>query len=112
MASAYWHISFPQIPERHPDPFHCDQMKKTTKPTAASNTLKTDAIIQEVQSSPNSFEAAFWRLLELTRSLEVENNKLKRTQKAKAARARQAKKEVIPTKKKAARPKMKMARRS
>ena len=75
------------------------------------DTPRTDAIIQEVQSTTHPFDVAFWRLLELTRSLEVENHKLKKRKKPKAPSSPQAGKEVV-ARKNQGRPKTKMARKS
>lgn len=103
-------LSFPPL-STAPFTIHFTPMKRTSRPPVYALTPKTNAIVDEVQSTPNSFETAFWRLLELTRSLEVENNKLKRTQKTKAAQSRQAKK-TLTAKKQEGRPKVKMARAS
>ena len=83
-------------------------MKNLSTPPAWDDTPRTNALIQEIQSTPIPFEIAFWRLLELTRILEVENIRLK---KSKTPSSRQAKKEVV-ARKKQGRPKAEMARKS
>jgi len=86
-------------------------MTKLSTPPAWIHTPRTNAIIQDVQSTNNPFDVAFWRLLELTRILEIENNKLKQSKKPNAQSSRQAKQEVV-ARKKQGRPKAKMARKS
>jgi hypothetical protein len=58
-------------------------MKNLSPYPAWHETPRTNALIQEVQSTPIPFDTAFWRLLELTRTLEVENGKYKQARKAK-----------------------------
>ena len=84
-------------------------MKNLSSFPAWNETPRTNALVQEIQSTPVPFEIGYWRLLELTRILESENNKLRKPPKPKASRSRQAKKKVV-AKKKQGRTKAKMAR--
>lgn len=45
---------------------------------------QTKALLHELQSTPVPFEFGFWQLLELTRTLEVENTKFKKSRQKKA----------------------------
>ena len=51
-------------------------MKNLYPPPAWDNTPRTNALLMEIQSTPIPFDMAFWRLLELTRNLEVETGML------------------------------------
>jgi hypothetical protein len=87
-------------------------MKNISLSPAWDDTPRTNALVQEIQSTPIPFDIGYWRLLELTRLLEFENNKLRKPQKPKGSggcRPRQARKEVV-AKKQQGRPKAKRAR--
>ena len=86
-------------------------MKNLSTPPAWDDTPRTNALIQEIQSTPIPFEIAFWRLLELTRILEVENIRLKQPKKPKAPLSRLTQKKRV-ARKMQGQPKAKMARKS
>jgi hypothetical protein len=92
-------------------------MKNISTPPAWHETPRTNALILEVQSTPIPFEIGFWRLLELTRTLEAESYKLQESKQSKQPKnpkiptSRPPKKKVVASKKQG-RPKAKMARNS
>jgi hypothetical protein len=56
-------------------------MKKISTPKSRDDTPRTNELVREMQSTPIPFQIAYWRLLELTRNLEIENNQLKERKK-------------------------------